>query len=182
MSSNGWPIFIMSGNQGTIPAFAWRCMFMPWSYIGVGGEWLTSRPSRFYPGMNPGTLWKRAGWDPEPGWTFRRNENVFAPTGIRTMDSPGPSGSHGSWYPGWDANRWLPKHISAALSFHTTCTGKSKGWEWSNLCITLYYMHTVVTKPRVTQLCVYWLLWNNFRRVREEFVAISVRFVSHEFN
>jgi hypothetical protein len=34
----------------------------------------------------------------------------FASTGIRTMDRPGPSGSHGSWYPGWEANRWLPKY------------------------------------------------------------------------
>jgi len=86
-------------------------------------------------GGTPVPFEKRAAWDPEPGWTFRRSEKFLPPTGIRTLDRPGPSGSHDSWYPGWDSNRWLPKHISAALSFDTTWRGKRKVWEWYNLWI-----------------------------------------------
>ena len=35
---------------------------------------------------NPVLTEYRAGWTPEPAWTFRRNENALASAGIRTPD------------------------------------------------------------------------------------------------
>ena len=101
-------------------------MSRPWWYIGVVEvkaslilhvntdlRWVVNMATRsLYPlGGTPVPYEKRAGWDPEPGWTFRRSEKFLASTGIRILDRPGPSGSHNSWYPRWDSNRSLPKHI-----------------------------------------------------------------------
>jgi len=58
------------------------------------GEWLTSRPSRFYPPPPGNTLVpmeREAGWTPGPVWTFWRREKSLPPLGIRSSDRPAPT-------------------------------------------------------------------------------------------
>jgi hypothetical protein len=46
-----------------------------------GGEWSASRPGRALP---PVPIVQEAGWAPEPVWTQRLEEKLFAPAEDRT--------------------------------------------------------------------------------------------------
>jgi hypothetical protein len=59
------------------------------SALDVGG-WSTPRPGRFAPGKDQVPIVQEAGWVPGPVWTGAEN---FAPTVIRSPDSPGRSES-----------------------------------------------------------------------------------------
>jgi hypothetical protein len=55
-----------------------------------GGEWPASRPGRaFTPGeRTPVPIGQEAGWDPEPVWTQRLQENILCPCRESTPDRP----------------------------------------------------------------------------------------------
>jgi hypothetical protein len=56
--------------------------------MGLGGE--SHAPAALPPVRRPGSIVKEAGWTPGPVWTDTEN---FAPTGIRSSDSPARSDS-----------------------------------------------------------------------------------------